>query len=39
MAYAMNLGVQAGRLGYLAGRMDKKNYATPSSPLDEISKL
>jgi thiazole synthase len=24
MASAMNLGVQAGRLGYLAGRMDKK---------------
>jgi thiazole synthase len=39
MAYAMNLGVQAGRLGYLAGRMDKKNYAIASSPLDQISKL
>ena len=39
MAYAMNLGVKAGRLGYLAGRMDKKNYATASSPLDQISKL
>jgi thiazole synthase len=38
MAYAMNLGVKAGRLGYLAGRMDKKNYATASSPLNEISK-
>jgi thiazole synthase len=37
MAYAMNLGVKAGRLGYLAGRMDKKNYATSSSPLDQIS--
>jgi thiazole synthase len=37
MAYAMNLGVKAGRLGYLAGRMDKKNYATASSPLDQIS--
>jgi thiazole synthase len=24
MAYAMNLGVQAGRLAYLAGRMEKK---------------
>jgi thiazole synthase len=35
----MNLGVQAGRLAYLAGRMDKKNYATASSPLDQISKL
>jgi thiazole synthase ThiGH ThiG subunit len=39
MALAMNLGVQAGRLAYLAGRMDKKNYATASSPLDQISKL
>ena len=38
MAYAMNLGVQAGRFAYLAGRMDKKNYATASSPLDQISK-
>ena len=39
MASAMNLGVQAGRLAYLAGRMDKKNYATASSPLNQISKL
>lgn len=39
MASAMNLGVQAGRLAYLAGRMEKKNYATASSPLDQISKL
>ena len=39
MAYAMNLGVQAGRFAYLAGRMNKKNYATASSPLDQISKL
>ena len=39
MAHAMNLGVQAGRLAYLAGRMDKKNYAIASSPLDQISKL
>jgi thiazole synthase len=39
MAYAMNLGVKAGRIGYLAGRMHKKNYATASSPLDQISKL
>jgi thiazole synthase len=37
MASAMNLGVQAGRLAYLAGRMDQKNYATASSPLDQIS--
>jgi thiazole synthase len=27
MALAMNLGVQAGRLAYLAGRMEKKYYA------------
>ena len=39
MAFAMNLGVQAGRLAYLAGRMDKKNYASASSPLDQISKF
>ena len=39
MASAMNLGVQAGRLAYLAGRMDKKNYAIASSPLDQISKF
>ena len=39
MAHAMNLGVQAGREGYLAGRMIKKNYAAASSPLDQISSL
>jgi thiazole synthase len=38
MAYAMNLAVQAGRIGYLAGRMEKKHYATASSPLEQISK-
>ena len=39
MAYAMNLGVKAGRLAYLAGRMKKKHYAAASSPLNQISKL
>ena len=39
MASAMNLAVKAGRMGYLAGRMDKKNYAIASSPLDQISKF
>ena len=34
MAYAMNLGIQSGRLAYLAGRMQKKTYASASSPLD-----
>jgi thiazole synthase len=39
MAFAMNLGVKSGRLGYLAGRMEKKYYANPSSPNNQISKL
>ena len=33
MAQAMKLAVEAGRLAYLAGRMPKKPYADPSSPL------
>ncbi len=33
MAQAMKLAVEAGRLAYLAGRMPKKRYADPSSPL------
>ncbi|MCP4394771.1 MAG: thiazole synthase [Alphaproteobacteria bacterium] len=33
MAQAMKLAVQSGRLAYLAGRMPKKMYADPSSPL------
>ncbi len=33
MAEAMKHAVQAGRLAYLAGRMPKKLYADPSSPL------
>ena len=39
MAHAMNLGVKAGRLAYLAGRMEKKHYATASSPLNQISTI
>lgn len=39
MANAMKLGVKAGRLAYLAGRMEKKYYANPSSPIDQISKF
>jgi len=39
MALAMKLGVQSGRLGYLAGRMEKKYYATPSSPISQISQI
>ncbi|MEY4880043.1 MAG: hypothetical protein RJB62_1512 [Pseudomonadota bacterium] len=33
MARAMRLAVEAGRLAYLAGRMPKRRYADPSSPL------
>jgi len=36
MAEAMKLGVQAGRLAYLAGRMPKKMYATASSPMEGV---
>ena len=39
MARAMNLSIKAGRLGYLAGRMKKKYYASASSPLENISKF
>jgi thiazole synthase len=39
MATAMNLAIQAGRLAYLSGRMEKKHYASPSSPLEQISRL
>jgi thiazole synthase len=38
MALAMKLGVRAGRLAYLAGRMEKKYYANASSPIEQISK-
>ena len=33
MARAMKSAVEAGRLAYLAGRMQKRRYADPSSPL------
>ena len=33
MARAMKYAVEAGRLAYLSGRMPKKMYADPSSPL------
>ena len=39
MAKAMKLGVESGRLGYLAGYMDKKHYANASSPLERISRI
>jgi thiazole synthase len=33
MARAMQSAVAAGRMAYLAGRMPKRRYADPSSPL------
>jgi len=38
MAEAMDLGVNAGRISFLAGRIQKAVYAKPSSPEDNISK-
>jgi thiazole synthase len=36
MAAAMKLAVEAGRMAWLAGRMPKKAYADPSSPLSGL---
>jgi thiazole synthase len=36
MARAMKLGVEAGRLAFLAGRMEKRQTASPSSPTTGI---
>ena len=36
MARAMKAAVEAGRLAYLAGRMPKRRYADPSSPLANL---
>jgi thiazole synthase len=33
MARAMRLGVECGRIAFLAGRMEKRRYANASSPL------
>lgn len=33
MAHAMKLAIEAGRSAYLAGRMEKKKFASPSSPI------
>ena len=36
MARAMRLGVEAGRLAFLAGRIPRKSYASASSPLEGV---
>jgi thiazole synthase len=36
MAHAMRLAVQAGRLAFEAGRIERRLYATPSSPLEGV---
>ncbi len=38
MSQAMSLGVNAGRMSFLAGRIEKAVYANPSSPIVNISK-
>ena len=38
MAKAMALGVNAGCISFLAGRIQKAVFANPSSPLDNVSK-
>ncbi|MUK87528.1 thiazole synthase [Ornithinibacillus sp. L9] len=37
MAKGMKLAIEAGRLGYEAGRIPKKRYATASSPMEGMS--
>lgn len=37
MAFAMKLGVESGRIAFLAGRMKKEIHAQPSSPIENIS--
>lgn len=39
MAEAMKLAIQAGRLGFEAGRIPKKRYATASSPSEGLSRV
>jgi thiazole synthase len=39
MAEAFKLGVQAGRLAYRAGRIEKKTIASPSSPVEGVAAL
>ena len=36
MAEAFRLGVEAGRKAYLAGRIERQQYAQPSSPLEGV---
>lgn len=36
MAHAMRKACEAGRQGYLAGRIEKKRYATASSPMEGV---
>ncbi|HEY6806029.1 MAG TPA: thiazole synthase [Pyrinomonadaceae bacterium] len=38
MGTAMKLAIQAGRLAYISGRMDKRLYASASSPLTGVIK-
>jgi thiazole synthase len=37
MAQAFRAGVEAGRMAYQAGRIEKKAYASASSPLEGVA--
>jgi thiazole synthase len=37
MARAMKLALEAGRLAFQAGRMPKRQFASPSSPVEGVS--
>ncbi|NOU87149.1 thiazole synthase [Paenibacillus sp. LMG 31460] len=39
MAYAMKLAIEAGRVGFEAGRIPKKRYASASSPMEGFSRV
>jgi thiazole synthase len=39
MAYAMKLGIEAGRAAFLAGRIERRPYATASSPTTGLPSL
>ena len=39
MATAMKLGVEAGRMAFLAGRIDRKPYASASSPTEGVARM
>jgi thiazole synthase len=39
MAEAMRKAVEAGRLAHLSGRIPRRHYATPSSPMEGMAEF